>query len=139
MSHPEQWLVFVTFDDEDAARDYAQAVKHAREVHMPALGTWQTYAANVVGDVQPDLPPPSHDARTVSDDDDEVESEFRVVRRRHGNTEWQTVVTQRGQGRPLRTSSAARGLITRETSASWNRRYEYKIQWRPVTTEWYDL
>jgi hypothetical protein len=71
----------------------------------------------------------------------EEDREYRVVRRPrdHEDVEWKLVVTQRGNGRPFRSRVAARGLMTRESKSYWNRNYEYKIQWRPVTTEWSDL
>jgi hypothetical protein len=69
------------------------------------------------------------------------EFEYRVVyrNRERPDAEWSVVVTRRGQGRPLRSLPAARGLITRESKSFWNRKYEYKIQYRPVTVQWHDV
>jgi hypothetical protein len=73
----KKWLVFVAFDDEDAARDYARAVQQAKEVHLPALGTWQSYPADVVADVQRDLP--KADGDDVSDGAGPEHLEERIV------------------------------------------------------------
>lgn len=75
----------------------------------------------------------------VTSDGDEVE--YRVVRRLRGfpDAEWKLVITGRGLGRPFNSLAAARGLVTRQSNGYWNREYEYKIQWRPVTVEWRDV
>lgn len=69
------------------------------------------------------------------------EVQYRVVRRPRGfpDAEWKLVITGRGLGRPFSSPTAAKGLVTRESKSFWNRDYEYKIQWRPVTPEWIDL
>lgn len=76
-----------------------------------------------------------------ADAGDGAELEYRVVRRLRGlpDAEWKVVITQRGLGRPFRSLPAARGLVTRQENSHWNRSYEFKIQWRPVTVEWNDL
>ena len=77
---------------------------------------------------------------TAAADGDDVELEYRVVRRPRGSDGvWKVVITQRGLGRPFRSLPAAKGLLTRESRGFWNREYEYKIQWRPVVTEWRDV
>lgn len=77
----------------------------------------------------------------TADAGDGAELEYRVVRRLRANpdAQWSVVITQRGLGRPFRSLPAARGLVTRQENSYWNRSYEYKIQWRPVTVEWNDL
>lgn len=76
-----------------------------------------------------------------ADAGDGAELEYHVVRRLRGlpDAEWKVVITQRGLGRPFRSLPAARGVMTRARRSTWNRRYEYKTQWRPVTTEWSDV
>lgn len=75
---------------------------------------------------------------TGENDDDE--REYRVVRRRRETDDpWRTVITQRGLGRPFRSLPAAKGLMTRELRYGWNNPYEYKIQWRPVSSKWLDV
>lgn len=71
----------------------------------------------------------------------EEDREYRVMRRvrDRADAEWKLVVTSRGNGRPFRSRVAAKGLVTRELNSHWNRNYEYKIQWRPVTSEWSDV
>lgn len=78
---------------------------------------------------------------TTATTDDGDDKEYRVVRRSLENpsAEWRVVITQRGLGRPFRSLPAARGLVTRQENSHWNRSYEFKIQWRPVTVEWNDL
>lgn len=78
---------------------------------------------------------------TTATTDDGDDKEYRVVRRSLENpsAEWRVVITQRGLGRPFRSLPAARGVMTRARRSTWNRRYEYKTQWRPVTTEWSDV
>lgn len=77
----------------------------------------------------------------MSDEEEnaETEAEYRVVRCPLGRDEWKNVITARGLGRPFNSLAAARGLITRELRDPWNANYEYKVQWRPVTTEWRDV
>lgn len=69
-----------------------------------------------------------------------TEMEFQVVRRPRDSESapWKLVRTERGGGRAFRSPAAAKALITRELKDSWNYGYQYKIQWRPVTTEWSD-
>jgi hypothetical protein len=78
---------------------------------------------------------------TVSTADGDGDKEYRVVRRPRGreDAEWKLVITSRGLGRPFNSPAAAKGLITREQRDEWNHGFEYKVQWRPVTTEWNDL
>lgn len=69
-----------------------------------------------------------------------TEMEFRVVRRPRDSESapWKVVITSRGGGRAFRSPVPAKSLITTALKNVWNRGYEYKIQWRPVTTEWRD-
>lgn len=78
-----------------------------------------------------------------------TEYEYRVLSRPEGSdAEWQLVITNRGAGRPYRTLSGAKTVASRERNKderrlrySYNppRVHEYKIQRRPVTTDWEDV
>lgn len=79
------------------------------------------------------------------------EYEYRVLSRSVGSDSgWFVVHTNRSAGRPFRTLSAARGQVTRERKADERRQWrtgirypaparEYKIQRRPVSTDWEDV
>lgn len=85
----------------------------------------------------------------------EFEYEYRVMHRERETgeawDEWSQVYTNRGAGRPMRTIGACKGLITREQDTLRRRQsnhpfgywkgieVDYKIQRRPVTTEWEDV
>ena len=75
----------------------------------------------------------------------EVEYEYRALKRVVGSDEWLVIYTNRGAGRPFRTLGGAKGVVTRESRLdrrrNWNGtypEYEYKVQRRPVSTEWED-
>jgi hypothetical protein len=82
--------------------------------------------------------------------------EFRVVFLRPGATEWQTLITNRGGGRPYFSRGAAQGVLTRAQSKNdrWRlnenthrqargepllEKTQYKIQSRPIEAAWTDI
>jgi hypothetical protein len=92
-----------------------------------------------------------YQGRTV----DQTDTEYRVQYRRPGQ-EWQTLVTNRGGGRPFFTLGAAKGVLTQARTAEEETRVmrntvagregkptvaktEWRIQSRPVEDNWTDV
>jgi hypothetical protein len=53
-------------------------------------------------------------------------------------SDWSPLITGRGQGRPFRKLGSAKGVITSQRS-SQHIEHEYRIQRRPITTEWEEM